>query len=891
MPPPAALESGARLGPYEIIARIGSGGMGEVYRALDHRLHREVAIKVLAQSLAGDPVRIARLQREAQLLAALNHPHIAALFTVEQSGAMNALVMELVEGETLAERLARGPMPVQEAVPIARQIAEALQAAHAHGIVHRDLKPANIKITPARVVKVLDFGVAKLADATQSSMVSPPPVAAARPTITDTGAMLGTPAYMSPEQSLGHPADNRSDIWAFGCVLYEMLTGRLPFDGEDGVAVLYTVLNHEPDLDALPSQVPQPVRALIEHCLAKDPRRRVADISTALFVLEHADRLATPLPSVSVLRRLRKRVTPRMAVWIAVGLLALLADAVFLWLRTSTAPATPARSVRFEIPAPGLLPAEMFTLSPDGRHLAFVAENDGVRRVWVRQMDSLEAQSLAGTDGATYPFWSPDGASVGFFARGKLKKIAAAGGIPQDLCDAITGRGATWNSDGVILFSMGPTEPIFRVPAAGGTPEAVTEVSAQSGAGHRFPAFLPDGRNFLYHAGGDNADTAGVYLGSLDGSPPVRILPDETNALYVPPAAGGMGHLAFRRQDALMVQPFDVRTLTLTGEPIAVAGDVPMTEHDGFGAFSVSWNGTLAYRSRPADRELVWTNRAGLRTSPITEPGSFVGQPAISPDGRTVAIVKHTGPQVDVWLRDLPRDVLSRFTLRSGINRSPVWFPTGTRLLFAFQAPGAYSSDIYVKPETGGEEELLVRGGVNAYPLDVSSDGRWVIFQQQGESTGLDLWLVPVDGDRKPMPYLQTPFEETNARFAPALPGATRWVAYQSNEAGRTEVYVQAITPGLKFQVSMGGGSQPMWRSDGRELFYQSEQKLMAAPVTMNGSLEFGPARELFSNAGLVGYAVSPDGQRFLLNVPADRKGVTGSPITVVLGWSAGLPD
>jgi Tol biopolymer transport system component len=863
--------------------------MGEVYRAFDHRLDREVAIKVLAHSLAGEPARIARFQREAQLLAALNHPHIAALFTVEQSGTVNALVMELVEGETLAERIARGPMPVQEAVPIARQMAEALQAAHAHGIVHRDLKPANIKITPARVVKVLDFGVAKLADGTQSSIVSPPRSGAVPPTITDTGAMLGTPAYMSPEQSLGQPADTRSDIWAFGCVLYEMLTGRLPFGGEDAVAVLYAVLNLEPDLDALPSHVPQPVRALVEHCLAKDPRRRVADISTALFVLEHADRLATPSPSAPIVRRLRRRMTPRMAAGIGVALLVALGAVISLWLRTGAAPNTPARTVRFEVRPPGLLPAEMFTLSPDGRQLAFVAENNGVRQVWARQMDALDAQPLAGTNGATYPFWSPDGASIGFFAQGKLKKIAPGGGIAQDLCDAATGRGATWNRDGVILFSTGPTEPIFRVPAAGGTPEAVTDVSAQSGTGHRFPAFLPDGRHFLYHAGGNDADTAGVYLGSLDGSPAVRLLPDETNALYVPPAAGGTGHLVFRRQDTLMVQPFDPRTQTLTGEPMAIAGDVPMTEHDGFGAFSVSWNGTLAYRSRPADRELVWTDRSGSRTSAITEPGSFVGQPAISPDGRTVAIVKHTGAQVDVWLRDMPRDVLSRFTLRSGINRSPVWFPGGTRLLFAFQAPGAYSSDIYVKPQTGGEEELLVRGGVNAYPLDVSSDGRWVIFQQQGDSTGLDLWLVPVDGDRKPVPYLQTPFEETNARFAPALPGAARWVAYQSNESGRTEVYVQAIPPGLKFQVTDAGGAQPTWRSDGRELFYQSEQKLMAAPVAVGGTLEFGPPRELFSTAGLVGYAAAPDGQRFLLNVPADRKGVTGSPITVVLGWSTGL--
>jgi Tol biopolymer transport system component len=515
----------------------------------------------------------------------------------------------------------------------------------------------------------------------------------------------------------------------------------------------------------------------------------------------------------------------------------------------------------------------------------------------VQSLDALDARPIAGTEDATYPFWSPDSASIAFFAGGKLQKIAIAGGLPLTICATAPIRGGTWNRDGVILFAAG-IGPILRVPAAGGTPEPVTRLEPGSRGGHRFPAFLPDGNQFLYHAGGSDAQSAGVYLATLDGAPlgsargrpAARLLPDETNALYLPPADGGStGGLVFRRDTRLMTQAFDPGSRAVSGEAFPVAEDVAWSEQDGYVAFSTSSTGTLAYRTGGADatRELVWTDRSGKRLARLGQAAAFSGAPAIAPDARTIAVSLTGGAQTDIWLHDVDRDVRSRFTFRAGYNRRPVWSPDGTRLAFGFRPLVGSSDDIYVTPSSGGgREELLLQGGVNASPMDWSADGRWLVYQQHAEATGLDLWLLQLDGNRAPVPYLQTRFDETNARFVPQVSGSPRWLAYDSDEGGQRQVYVQSIPAGAKYQVSPAGGTQPVWRRDGRELLYLSrDRKLMAVPIVLGAAVQLGPPRELFS-AEIDGYDVSADGQRVLVNVPAGGAMGRPAPITVVLRWT-----
>ncbi len=886
------LMPGIRLGPYEVLSTLGAGGMGEVYRARDTKLNRDVAIKVLLPAVANDPDRLARFSREAQVLASLNHPNIAHIYGVEDADGTRALVMELVEGPTVADRIVQGAIPLDQALPIAKQIAEALEAAHETGIIHRDLKPANIKVRPDGTVKVLDFGLAKAMDPTASSIAS----ATMSPTLsmhaTQAGIILGTAAYMSPEQAAGKPVDKRSDLWAFGVVLLEMLTGRPVFGGETISHVLASVLKDEPDWAALPANTPAPIRRLLRRCLEKDRRRRLESAADARLDIDEA--LAAPSVEASAGSVAAQPAAWRRALpWALASALGL--AVVLQWAPWREAPATPP-SVRFQIPTPGTSAAEMFTLSADGRYLAFIASTGGPNALWLRDMEVLESHALAGTDGARYPFWSPDGRYLGFFAEGKLKKIAVAGGPPQTLCDATEGRGGTWNRDGVIVFSSGPTSPLFRVSAAGGVPAPVTTlVAGGSAGGHRFPVFLPDGVHLLYSVGSDQPDSAGLYLGALEGGTPVRLLPDVTNALYAPPAArGGRGYLVFRREETLMAQPFDAKTLKSTGEMFPIAAQVPTSVNSGFGAFSVSAS-ALAYRTGGAisNRVLVWMDRAGKRLGAVAKPGAIGGVPTLSPDETTAAVGIVSGSQSDIWLQDLKRDVIGRFTFHPGVNVNPVWSPEGNRLVFAREELGSYSFDIYQKAAAGnGQEILLLRAGVNGFPLDWSPDGKWILYAQTGQKTALDLWLLPLEGDRTPIPYLQTPFNETarNGAFSPD----GRWIAYQSDESGQNQVYVQTIpASGAKYQISTAGGTQPTWRRDGKELFYVStDQKLMAVSIALGARVEPGTPQALFpvSQVGPVtGYAPSRDGQRFLVNVPAGAEGVAAPPITVVLNWTAGL--
>ena len=870
--------------------------MGEVYRARDARLERDVAVKVLPGSFASDPQRLSRFEQEARAAAALNHPAILAVYDIGSHAGAPYIVSELLEGSTLRDRIA-GPLPVRKAIEYGVQLAHGLAAAHEKAIVHRDLKPENIFITSDGRVKILDFGLAKLTQpetAAAGMSILPTAFDAARVS-PDTlpGVILGTLGYMAPEQVRGQPADHRADIFAFGAILYEMLSGQRAFRGDTSADTMSAILAKDPpDISTTDGRIPPGLARIVDRCLEKIPAARFQSTRDLAFALEA---LTTSSESRSVEgtkppgARAHRRRSAAIAWTVATVCFAAAAAIAVLHFRERAA--TP-QSVRFQIAPPGQTPAEMFALSPDGQMLAFIATKGGAEQLWVRPLDALEPRPLQGTEGATYPFWSPDGAFLGFFAQGRLKKIAVAGGPPQTLCDSAGGRGGTWSRDGVILFSAGPTSPILRVAAAGGVASAVTKLG--SGVdGHRFPAFLPDGTHFLYNAGSNRPEFAGLYVGEVNGTPPVRLLGDQTNALFVP-GDRGQGVLVFRRDETLMAQPFDLTGLKFSGEMFPLADQVPTTTNTGNGAFSASSSGTLAYRSGGAasNRELVWFDRSGKRLGVATKAAAFLGPIAISPDQRTIAAQINTGSQTDIWLQDLGRDVITRFTFRPGVNRNPLWSPDGKRLSFAFAGSSAYSFGLFVKPASGGgAEELLLEGGVNAFGMDWSPDGRWIVYQQQGQTTGLDLWLLPLEGDRKPVPYLQTPFDDTFARFAPGSAAGPRWMAYQSSESGQAQVYVQSIPPsGAKYQISTSGGVQPTWRADGKELFYITpDRKVMAASVELGASVAPGTPHELFTNSGATAYAPSRDGQRFLLNVPAGGEGTTVSPVTIVLNWASSL--
>ena len=869
------LNPGDKLGPYECVAPIGAGGMGEVYKARDTRLDRIVAIKTSKVEFSE------RFEREAEAVAALNHPNICQLYDV----GPNYLVMEYVEGRQL-----KGPLPLDQTLKYAAQICDALDAAHKQGITHRDLKPTNILVTKAGI-KLLDFGLAKLA--TSGTAQAPKPDdATLTMALTGKNEIVGTLYYMSPEQlqaqASGREIDGRSDIFSFGLVLYEMLTGKRAFEGTSPASVIAAIM--ERPAPSIADVAPAALDWVLKRCLEKDPDNRW---QTARDLKAELERFASAPESGSAAPLTPTSWHRSWLPWcIAAFLLLALMPANLLHFR-ETPPVQP--SLRYQIPPPGAAAAQYLGLSPDGRNLAFVANNGGPNQVWVRALDTLVSRALAGTDGATYPFWSPDGAYLGFFTDGKLKKIAVAGGPAQTLCDAASGRGGTWNRDGVILFSPGPASSIFRVPAAGGTPVPATKLAGNGASeGNRFPVFLPDGDHFIYNAGSDKLDAAGVFVGSLGGAAAVRLLPDVSNALYAPPSApGGTGHILFRRENALMAQPFDAKGLKATGDAFPIAEQVPLGGNAGFGAFSVSENGILVFRSggAAANRELVWIDRTGKRLDALGKPGDFLGF-SVSPDEKTLAVRIGSGAQSDIWLEDIGRSVLSRFTFRPGIATNPVWSPDGSRLVFLIQTLGTYSSDIYQKPAGGnGQEELLLHSGINGFPYDWSPDGKWLVYRQTGQKTATDLWLLPFNGDHKPVPYLQSPFDELNPRFSPD----GKWMAYQSNESGRFQIYVQTVPlSGAKYQISSSGGTVPRWRRDGKELFYVSaDQKLTAVPVKPGATVEVGTPQPLFpipQTAG-VAYAYAPmhDGQRFLVNVPAGGDAAAVQPVTVLSNWQAGL--
>jgi len=931
--PQTRLKTGMRVGPYEVLAELGAGGMGEVYRARDAKLGREVALKILPFIFTSDPERLARFEREARMLAALNHPHIGAIYGFEESESIHALVLELIDGPTLADRLAKGPIPVTEALGIATQIADALEAAHDKGIIHRDLKPANIKITSAGVVKVLDFGLAKLADPAEAGHDTSKTEMSASPTITvggtRPGMILGTAAYMSPEQARGQAVDKRTDIWAFGCVLYEMLTGRTAFGGETISDTIAAILDRQVDWGALPEATPSSIRRLLQRCVEKDPKRRLHDIADARIELEDARGAAGPPPLSTDIgpaqsdaltgtipaARLRRR--DRLAWTIAV--LAVVAAGV-LYLRRPPVDTDVYRSALLlpagvSLPPVGVglrflvNPSSRFSISPNGQRIAFVGtEAGGVTRLWVQSLDGRSTQPLAGTEGAIVPFWSPDSRFIGFFVGGSVKTIAATGGPPVTLTDEQNAAqgGATWNQDGLILFAaFGAGNPLYRVAASGGVPTPATTLHAEDGeTRHAFPFFLPDGRHFLYLAVGSRTaglnSPNGIYVTALDSNERKLLVPGGSNAMYA------QGYLLFLRAQTLMAQPFDAERLALTGDAVPVAEGVGIGGSTGAaGSFTVSQSGVLAYQTGSADiaagdptgvavsTRLVWLDRSGKQIGVLGESARF-GNLQLAPDGKRLAVsvgdLAERGS--NIWLFDVARGLRTRFTFDPSSELSSVWSPDGSRIVFNASRKGPPIFDLYQKASSGAgdEEELLADSPSLKEPVDWSQDGRFVLFMvTQYQKTLSDLWVLPLFGDRKPFPFRETPFNETFGRFSPD----GRWIAYASPESGRNEVYVTRFPgPGGKWQLSAAGGTQPRWRRDGKEVFYLSpDNRLMSAEVNAAGSaFEVGAMRSLFATqAGGPGsvYDVSPDGQRFLVNTLVEE--AAAAPITLVVNWPAAL--
>jgi len=877
------LSSGDKLGPYEILAPIGKGGMGEVYRAKDTKLDREVAIKVLPSALAQDSERLARFEREAKVLASLNHPNIAQIYGIEESSTSRALVMELVPGGTLA-----GTLPLETALNYAKQIAEALEAAHDKNIIHRDLKPANIMVTPAGVIKVLDFGLAAV---TRSSAVgnSDP---SNSPTLTmgatQAGMILGTAGYMAPEQAAGQVVDKRADIWAFGVVLFEMLTGQRLFTGDSVAHILADVLRAPIDFEKLPAATPRVIRDLLRRCLDRDVNTRLRDIGEARIAIQNTGKEAESSSSTAAAHGYLPWIIAAAATAVALLL-------GFVSYRHVTE--EPAKLVQFFVPPPesgfvDTTAGSSIALSPDGNHLAFVARVEGKTAVWVRDFSALVTRQLPGTEGALgTPFWSPDSRLVAFFDSGKLKKIDIGGGPVVLLCDAIQGRSGTWSGTGVIVFQINAdsrSARLFRVSASGGAPIPLNATEAGEAAS-RFPSFLPDGNRFLYTVISSNKKIiTGVYLGDLQSGGRRLILREATNAVYAPP-----GYIVFMSKNILMAQPFDATIAQISGEPVLIADQVDYSPNNARGQFSISSNGVLAYLPSAAEsNQMEWYDRSGKSLGRIGSPGDLF-EPSISPDEKFVAFRRNSGTGSDLWIRDLTRGTETRFTSEPSFNIAPVWSPRGDRIVFASNRKGAYN--LYQKAIGSGNDELLSNNPTGR-PTQWSRDGRFIVFQASDPKT--QLWVLPIDGPspgRKPFQFLKTEFLENLGQISPD----SHWMAFTSGRSVRPEVFVRPFPEGEgEWAISSGEGYAPRWRGDGKEMFFVTGGKMMAVPVKANpGGKAFfdpGPPVELFDAhivPGLLGtfpYDVTADGKRFLI----DTKGGSGAvspPVTVVMNWQVGM--
>ncbi|MBI3450585.1 MAG: serine/threonine-protein kinase [Acidobacteria bacterium] len=928
-----SLPSGSRLGPYEILSPLGAGGMGEVYRARDTRLDRVVAIKVLPGHLSSHPELRARFEREARAVSSLSHPNICALFDVGSQDGVDFLVMEHLEGETLAARLARGAMPAPELLKTAIEIAGALDRAHRAGIVHRDLKPGNVMLTKAGA-KLLDFGLAKSltasgagSDPALASLTAAPTgtsplagtsagtVAAGSAPLTARGTIIGTFQYMAPEQFEAKEADARSDIFAFGAVLYEMATGRKAFEGKSQATLIAAILKDEPrPLAEIAPIAPAGLDRLVRTCLAKDPDERRQSVHDILIELRWIAEGGAPAgPAASGARApdasaaARSRAGRGLAGWIAAGALGLAAIAGWtIALRATRVATNPPQEIRFPVTIPGRSiygsPASSgreFQISPDGRVLAFMAADPaGHSMIFVRPLDDFTARPLAGTESAHSLIWSPDSRFLAFEQEHRLKKISLAGGVPETLCDTDERtQGGAWGKGGVILFSVARSG-LWRVPETGGTPSIVTRLDAERNErGHSSPVFLPDGRRFMYRTMTPKLEDRAILAGSLDSEVSRKVLANPFRFSLL-----DSGHLLFVRGASLVAQKMDLGTLELTGEPVVVVDSIALAAVPGIAAFSASRNGVIAYAAATASREsqLVWLDRSGKQLSSIGSPAADVSV-SLSPDGTRAAVARSGAnsafsaggePPTNLWVIDLVRDIGTRVTLDAAdSDENVVWSADGSKLVFARHVRGA-SAEVFEKPASGaGAETRLLESIVNLHPIDWSSDGRWLLLHSSDEEGSMGIQAASLTGDHVIRPFLATPNNEYLAQFSPDA----RFVAYASDESGRSEIYVQTFPPGeSRWQISPGGGGDPRWRKDGHEIFYLApDGTMMSAAVTLapafraTAPVPLFPTRlrptEVWFYGTMSLYDVAPDGQRFLVANPLSERAT--EPINVIVGW------
>jgi len=899
--PGTATMTGRRIGAYQVLAPLGAGGMGEVYRAHDTRLGRDVAIKILPSAFTSNPDRLARFEREARMLASLNHPHIGAIYGVEeQSGDggshVAALILELIEGQTMAERLARGPLPVAEVLTFARQIADALDAAHEKGIVHRDLKPANIKITADGAVKVLDFGLAKL-DAhgafDAGTLSQSPTVTIDR---TQEGVIVGTAGYMSPEQARGMPVDKRTDVWAFGCVLYEMLTGRLAFAGETVSDAIAAVLGREPDWNALPPATPPVLRRLLQRCLVKDPRRRLRDIGDARVELEDTlAALSASLTSASAGDASHRRAIAWYAATTAV--LSALIATVAVWNLKPVPATSPQPEARLTLPLPeGIrLPLGSFgsviAVSPDGNHVAFVGESGKTDRLYLRTLKNADTKMLPDTEGAMHPFFSPDSRWLAFVAGGKLQKVPTTGGVPVVLCDVNDSRGGFWSENGTIVFSpKARGAGIFQVSADGGAPKEITTLDTSRGeTSHRLPELLPGGETILFAAYGATFQDVAIVAQSLKTGERHVLIEGASLPRYV-----STGHLLYvqpKRPGTIMAVAFDPETRRLMGPPVPVVEGV-LSERGDYAHWSIARSGMLVYAPggfQEPQNNLVYVDRKGVATPVGTPPGRPYSFPRLSPDGRRL-VVTLQGIQDALWMYERATNTFNRLTF-AGNNDWSTWTPDGKRVAYASVRAEPWRLFWKSADGSGNEEPLLATKSGAQQPYSWSPDGKVLVYSDGTPGAGQDIWALRVDGDRQPTPILRTPASEVDARLSPD----GRWLAYVSDESGRYEVYVQSFSSaGGKWQISTIGGREPVWAHNGRELFYRNEGQMMAVEVATERTFQAATPRLIFQGPYEAtttispDYDVTPDDQRFVMVQRLQQQSATTN-FNVVLNWSQEL--
>jgi eukaryotic-like serine/threonine-protein kinase len=895
------IKSGTKLGRYEITSLLGAGGMGEVYLAKDPKIGRDVAIKVLPSSIS-DESRLARFEQEARAAGSLNHPNILAIYDVDTEDGVTYVVSELVTGETLRELMGDEPMPMKKALAYTLQASHGLAAAHEKGIIHRDIKPENLMVTSDGRLKILDFGLAKLIEQTAAEAGTDIPT---RKINTDAGTVMGTVGYMSPEQLRGKPVDARSDIFSLGAVVYEMLSGRKAFYKDSSADTISAVLREDPpDLSESNSHVDTGLERVVRRCLEKNREERFHSASDLAFAIEALSGLRSSGQTRAMTAAVDEETTSRrswtsLLGWALAGLmlLALLAGGWMYYRR----PAVQSSVVRFNIAMPGKTTfSESIAISPDGTRVAFSAtESTGESFLWVRSLDGIEPQRLAGTDGARFPFWSPDSRIIGYFAAGKLKRVDANGGPSQALADVgAEPRGGSWANDGTILYSPVTTSGLMKIPASGGTPSPVTELKQErTDTSHRWPVWLPDQKHYLFFLRTNDKSKEGVAVGAIDGGEPKVLFNSRIGATYAPdPTGRGNGRLLFVRDGILMAQEFDLSKLAVVGEAAQIAPAVQSFPTEvgptGNQVVSVSNTGVLVYRPGGDELcELVWVDRNGKASEPVVQPGRY-HEPMISLDGRKVVLTVGTDNGGDLWMLDTTRNLLTRFTFDAAAEGSGIFSPDGNTVYFASNR-NALRQSIYKKAASGtGSEELVYAGEENIFPTSISPDGRYLLMDQTGTvERGPRILLLELGGSGRAVEAVSSALAAQHSSFSPD----GRWIVYSSNESGRTEVYVQPFpTTGGKWQISTNGGDQPLWSFNGKEIFYIGlDKRLMTVPVTVGNSFEVGAGSVLFATrlpaSGLTdernNYVVHPDGNRFLVNNLTDA--AAEAPLTVTLNWNA----